>query len=71
MKPMQAPTRAAMTMATWAWDTSRASTSMVVAEMAETPLARPSSPSMRFTELVMPTIHRTVMTTLTTFPICQ
>ena len=49
-----------MTMATWASEASRAMTNMVVAEMAETPLARPSSPSMRFTELVMATIQRIV-----------
>ena len=63
MKPTQAPTSAAMTMATWLSAAIRAMTSMVVAEMAETPLARPSSPSIRFTALVMPTIHSTVMGT--------
>ena len=60
MKPMQAPTSAAMTTATSASEASNAMTSMVVAEMAETPLARPSSPSMRFTALVMATIQSTV-----------
>ena len=38
----------------------RAITSTVVAEMAETPLARPSRPSIRFTALVMATIQSTV-----------
>ena len=38
-------------------------TSTVAAEMADTPLARPSSPSIRFTALVIPTIHSTVMGT--------
>ena len=41
----------------------RAMTSTVAAEMADTPFARPSSPSMRFTALVIPTIHSTVMGT--------
>ena len=38
-------------------------TRTVVAEMADTPTARPSSPSIRFTELVIATIHSTVMGT--------
>lgn len=37
-----------------------AMTSIVIALMVETPLARPSSPSMRFTAFVTPTIHSTV-----------
>ena len=60
MKPTQAPTRAAITTATWNCPPMMAMTSTVVAEMAETPLARPSRPSIRFTELVMATIHSTV-----------
>ena len=60
MKPTQAPTRAAITNATWLSLPRRAMMSTVVAEMAETPLARPSSPSMRLTELVMATIQITV-----------
>ena len=36
------------------------STNMVMLAMAEMPAARPSRPSMRFTALVIPTIHSTV-----------
>ena len=71
MKPAQAPTKAAMAIATCISDTSREITSTVVAEMVLTPTASPSSPSIRLTELVMATIHSTVMTTELTFPICQ
>ena len=60
MNPTHAPTRAARAMATRFCSVTRAMTSMVVAEMADTPLARPSRPSIRFTELVMATIHSTV-----------
>ena len=49
--------------AVWPSDTSRAMTSIVSALIVDTPLASPSSPSIRFTELVIPTIHSTVMGT--------
>ena len=51
-------------MATWGSPSSRAMTSKVSEEMELTPQARPSSPSMRLTALVMPTIHTTVTGTL-------
>ena len=41
--------------------TVRAMTSMVMELMVDTPQARPSRPSMRFTALVMPTIQKTEM----------
>ena len=50
-----------MTMATCVSEQISAMTSTVAAEMADTPLARPSRPSIRFTALVMPTIQSTVM----------
>ena len=46
--------------------TSSATTNIVTEEMVETPTARPSSPSMRLTELVMPTIQRMVTGTAST-----
>ena len=60
MKPMHAPASAATMSATFGSDTSSATTRMVTQLMVDTPTARPSSPSMRLTELVMPTIHSTV-----------
>ena len=60
MKPRHAPASAAITMATCCSETRMAMTSIVIALMVETPLARPSSPSMRFTAFVTPTIHSTV-----------
>ena len=62
-KPTQAPTRAAVMTAISRSPMSRAMTSMVKAPMVLTPSARPSRPSMRFTELVTATIQMTVMGT--------
>ncbi len=67
---MQAPARAAMRMATWASATVRAMTSMVMELMVDTPQARPSSPSIRLTALVMATIQSTEMGMDST-PRCQ
>lgn len=60
MKPMHAPASAATMSATFGSDTSSATTRMVTQLMVDTPTARPSSPSIRLTEFVMPTIHSTV-----------
>ena len=43
--------------------TNRAMTKRVAAEMADTPTARPSRPSIKFTALVMATIQTMVMGT--------
>ena len=64
IKPRQAPVRAARIRATFGSDTKRATTSMVRELMADTPTASPSSPSIRFTALVQPTIHSTVSGTV-------
>ena len=40
--------------------TSSATTNIAPAEMAQTPAARPSSPSMKFTALVIATIQTTL-----------
>ena len=61
--PRHAPTSEAITSATSPSDTKSAMTSIEMALMVETPQARPSSPSMRLTAFVMPTIHKTVMGT--------
>jgi len=61
MKPTHAPTSDAMMSAVWPSETKSAITSIVTALMVETPLARPSSPSIRLTAFVMPTIHSTVI----------
>ena len=60
IKPMHAPASAATMSATFSSDTSSATTRMVTQLMVDTPTARPSSPSIRLTEFVMPTIHSTV-----------
>ena len=66
MKPTQAPMSASSMTATLPSATSRATTNIVTEEMVETPTASPSSPSMRFTEFVMPTIQSTVTGTAST-----
>ena len=58
---MHPPDRAAMRRATSGSATVRAMTSMVMELMVDTPQASPSSPSMRLTALVMPTIQITEM----------
>ena len=59
MKPMHPPARAAIIKATMPSLTSMAITSMVRELMVATPTAKPSSPSIRFTALVMATIQIT------------
>ncbi len=49
-----------MIIATLLCETTMAIIIIVKDEIADTPAARPSSPSMRLTELVMATIHNTV-----------
>ena len=58
---MHAPTSAAMITATCGSATKMAIASMVSALMELTPIASPSSPSIRFTAFVSPTIQITVM----------
>ncbi len=60
MKPRHAPTSDAITSATFPSETSSAMTSIDTALIVDTPQASPSSPSMRLTAFVMPTIHSTV-----------
>ena len=62
IKPRHAPHRAASIVATLLLEseTSIDTTSIVSDAMAETPQASPSSPSMRLTEFVQPTIHSIV-----------
>ena len=60
MNPTHAPTNAAKTIATSDSPSNNANTNIVVAEIVETPLARPSKPSIKFTEFVTATIHKTV-----------
>ena len=60
MKPRQPPASAASSSATLGSATISATISIVTELMALTPQARPSSPSMRLTALVTPTIHSTV-----------
>ena len=57
---MHPPASAAIMTATGPSATAREMTSMVIELMVETPQASPSSPSIRFTALVMATIHKTV-----------
>ena len=64
MKPTHAPTRAPQMTAMSPSPRSRAMTSMVRAPRVETPSAKPSRPSIRFTELVIATIQRTDTGTL-------
>ena len=60
MNPMHAPASAAMVTAMAMLPVSSATASMVTAAIDDTPTARPSSPSIRLTALVMPTIQRMV-----------
>ena len=60
MKPRQAPVSAARMMETTGSATNRDTTSIVSELIADTPQASPSSPSMRLTALVHPTIHSMV-----------
>ena len=57
---MAAPASAAVSTATSRKLCCMATRKMVAAAMADTPAARPSRPSMRFTVLVSPTIQNTV-----------
>ena len=61
MKPMHAPASAATMIATFGSATRSATTRIVMQLIVLTPTARPSSPSMRFTLFVMPTIQRIVI----------
>ena len=58
---MHAPARAASMTATLPSDTTSAITSIVTVAIVETPTARPSRPSIRFTEFVTATIQITVI----------
>ena len=60
MKPMQPPTSATRMMDTVGEETKRETISIVIELMQLTPTASPSSPSIRFTALVQPTIQRIV-----------
>ena len=65
-KPHIAPNTATATTAVRRCPWSAAMTAMPSAAKAAMPPARPSRPSIRFTELTMPTIHSTVMGTAAT-----
>ena len=60
-KPSRLPTRATLTASTPRWPRNEALTATATVVISAIPAASPSSPSMRFTALVMPTIHSTVM----------
>ena len=68
-KPHAAPNTATATTAVMTCPWSRAMTAIPPAVKAAMPPARPSRPSIRFTELTMPTIHSTVTGTAAT-PSC-
>ena len=60
MKPRHAPTSAARITATFGSATNIATTSIVSELIVDTPTASPSSPSIRLTAFVQPTIQRRV-----------
>ena len=61
MKPRHAPKSAASTTATFVSATMSAMTVIEAVEIADTPTARPSRPSIRFTAFVIATIQMIVI----------
>ena len=60
MKPRHAPVSAARMMDTTGSETNSDTMSIVIELIADTPTASPSSPSIRLTAFVQPTIHSIV-----------
>jgi len=60
-KPMRLPSMASMNTATTGCPTEKAKAASTAQVIREMPAAKPSSPSMRFTALVIPTIQSMVM----------